>query len=124
MWWQRIKELNLQGPDGLKGQLTTAIDLLTGSFMHQALAGAGPFTLFLMVDSAFSNLTQEEVRNRLNQLCTASAGKMLKLILSNKLHIGGLLHANFPSHLNSVMLIFHPCLKKNVFKSICIHQNI
>lgn len=61
MWWQRVKELNLQGPDGLKGQLTTAIDLLTGSFMHQALVGAGPFTLFLMVDSAFSNLTQEEV---------------------------------------------------------------
>lgn len=74
MWWQRVKELNLQGPDGLKGQLTTAIDLLTGSFMHQALAGAGPFTLFLMVDSAFSNLTQEEVRKRLNQLITASAG--------------------------------------------------
>ena len=29
--------------------------------MHLALSGAGPFTLFLMVNSAFSNLTQEEV---------------------------------------------------------------
>ena len=57
-----MKELNLQGPDGLRGQLTTAIDLLTGSFMHRALSGAGPFTLFLMVNSAFSNLTQEEVK--------------------------------------------------------------
>lgn len=50
------------GPNGLKGQLTTAIDLLTGSFVHPALIGAGPFTLFLMVDSAFANLTQEEVK--------------------------------------------------------------
>lgn len=57
---QRVKELNLQGPNGLKGQLNTAIDLLTGSFVHQALAGAGPFTLFLMVDDAFANLTQEQ----------------------------------------------------------------
>ena len=60
---QRVKELNLQGPNGLKGQLNTAIDLLTGSFVHQALAGAGPFTLFLMVDDAFANLTQEQVKN-------------------------------------------------------------
>ena len=59
---QRVKELNLQGPNGLKGQLNTAIDLLTGSFVHQALAGAGPFTLFLMVDDAFANLTQEQVK--------------------------------------------------------------
>lgn len=58
---QRVKDLNLRGPIGLKGQLTTAIDLLTGSFMHLALSGAGPFTLFLMANSAFSNLTQEEV---------------------------------------------------------------
>ena len=29
--------------------------------MHLALSGAGPFTLFLMVNRAFSNLTQEEV---------------------------------------------------------------
>ena len=29
--------------------------------MHLALSGAGPFTLFLMANSAFSNLTQEEV---------------------------------------------------------------
>lgn len=58
---QRVKDLNLRGPIGLKGQLTTAIDLLTGSFMHLALSGAGPFTLFLMVNSAFSNLTQEEL---------------------------------------------------------------
>ena len=50
------------GPNGLKGQLTTAIDLLTGSFVHPYLIGAGPFTLFLMVDSAFANLTQEEVK--------------------------------------------------------------
>lgn len=71
---QRVKFLNLQGPDGLRGQLTTAIDLLTGSFMHQALAGAGPFTLFLMVDSAFSNLTQDEVTEIL---------VLLKSILSN-----------------------------------------
>lgn len=71
---QRVKLLNLQGPDGLRGQLTTAIDLLTGSFMHQALAGAGPFTLFLMVDSAFSNLTQDEVTEIL---------VLLKSILSN-----------------------------------------
>lgn len=71
---QRVTLLNLQGPDGLRGQLTTAIDLLTGSFMHQALAGAGPFTLFLMVDSAFSNLTQDEVTEIL---------VLLKSILSN-----------------------------------------
>ena len=71
---QRVKLLNLQGPDGLRGQLATAIDLLTGSFMHQALAGAGPFTLFLMVDSAFSNLTQDEVTEIL---------VLLKSILSN-----------------------------------------
>ncbi|PFX25122.1 Stabilin-2 [Stylophora pistillata] len=58
---KRVKDLNLDGPDGLKGQLTTAIDLLTGSFMHSALSGAGPFTLFVMVNSAFSNLTQEEL---------------------------------------------------------------
>ena len=51
------------GPDILKGNLTTAIDLLTGSFMHQALSGTGPFTLFLMVDSAFANLTHEQVNN-------------------------------------------------------------
>ena len=59
---QRVRELNLRGPNGLKGQLTTAIDLLTGSFVHQSLSGAGPFTLFLMVDSAFANLTQEQVK--------------------------------------------------------------
>lgn len=77
---QRVKLLNLQGPDGLRGQLTTAIDLLTGSFMHQALAGAGPFTLFLMVDSAFSNLTQDEVteilvllKSMLSNLCRRPA---------------------------------------------------
>ena len=62
MWWQRVRELNLRGPDGLRGQLSTAIDLLSGSFMHRALAGAGPFTLFLMPNSAFANLTHHEVR--------------------------------------------------------------
>ena len=51
------------GPDIVKGNLTTAIDLLTGSFVHQALSGTGPFTLFLMVDSAFANLTHEQVNN-------------------------------------------------------------
>lgn len=50
------------GPNGLKGNLTTAIDLLTGSFVHRALSGPGPFTLFLMVDTAFANLTQEQVK--------------------------------------------------------------
>ena len=42
--------------------------------MHQALAGAGPFTLFLMVDSAFANLTQEQVKNILKQFI--SGGKI------------------------------------------------
>ena len=50
------------GPDIVRGKLTTAIDLFTGSFVHQALSGSGPFTLFLMVDSAFANLTQEQVK--------------------------------------------------------------
>ncbi|XP_067024545.1 stabilin-2-like [Acropora muricata] len=57
---QRVNELNVGGPDIVKGNLTTAIDLLTGSFVHQALSGTGPFTLFLMVDSAFANLTHEQ----------------------------------------------------------------
>lgn len=57
---QRVTELNVGGPDIVRGKLTTAIDLFTGSFVHQALSGSGPFTLFLMVDSAFANLTQEQ----------------------------------------------------------------
>ena len=59
------------GPDIVKGNLTTAIDLLTGSFVHQALSGTGPFTLFLMVDSAFANLTHEQVNNNIT-MCLVS----------------------------------------------------
>ena len=60
------------GPDILKGSLTTAIDLLTGSFMHQALSGTGPFTLFLMVDSAFANLTHEQVNNNYDNVLVSN----------------------------------------------------
>ena len=106
MSWQRVKQLHLHGPNGLKGQLTTAIDLLTGSFMHQALAGAGPFTLFLMVDSAFSNLTQEEVTEMLSWFISGST--KINLIKVIKSVSGDQLHADFPFHLNSVMPINQP----------------
>ncbi|KAJ7377675.1 Stabilin-2 [Desmophyllum pertusum] len=69
---QRVRELNLRGPDGLRGQLSTAIDLLSGSFMHRALAGAGPFTLFLMPNSAFANLTHHERSELLANIDMAS----------------------------------------------------
>jgi len=50
--------------------------------VHRAISGPGPFTLFLMVDSAFANLTQEQV-------------KLVWLVLAKGVGGGGLISLPF-----------------------------
>ena len=55
-----MNELQVSGPAAVRGHLSTAVMLLKQS-LARPLAGAGPFTLFVMVDAAFSVFTPGQV---------------------------------------------------------------
>ena len=64
--YQRVNELQISGPPGVRGQLTNAVAFLRSS-LARPLGGAGPFTVFVIVDNALLSLTPVQVSQIMKQ---------------------------------------------------------